>query len=233
TVPCGALLLTAERVLTGIGEPPEVVPGAALFARIMIPSVLPFFVFIVFRQTLQALGRLRAIVAVIVLANLINGLLDWVLIFGHLGAPAMGVAGSAWATTLSRWAMVAGLMAGSAFPSAAASPRARPLASARSHVRPGPSHRPSVHAGVGRLRDGDDADGSAGHCPCRGAPDRHQRGVADVHGAARGLGRGRRAGGSRGGTGRWPGRGPGGARGAHHRRRVHERDGVAAAGLAW
>jgi MATE family multidrug resistance protein len=111
TVPCGALLLTAERVLTGIGEPPEVVPGAALFARIMIPSVLPFFVFIVFRQTLQALGRLRAIVAVIVLANLLNALLDWVLIFGHLGAPAMGVAGSAWATTLSRWAMVAGLIA--------------------------------------------------------------------------------------------------------------------------
>jgi len=111
TVPCGALLLTAERVLTGIGEPPEVVPGAALFARIMIPSVLPFLVFIVFRQTLQALGRLRAIVAVIVLANLLNGLLDWVLIFGHLGAPAMGVAGSAWATTLSRWAMVAGLIA--------------------------------------------------------------------------------------------------------------------------
>lgn len=111
TVPCGALLLTAERVLTGIGEPPEVVPGAALFARIMIPSVLPFFVFIVFRQTLQALGRLRAIVAVIVLANLLNALLDWVLIFGHLGAPAMGVPGSAWATTLSRWAMVAGLIA--------------------------------------------------------------------------------------------------------------------------
>jgi MATE family multidrug resistance protein len=50
-------------------------------------------------------------VAIIVLANLLTGLLDWMLIFGRLGAPAMGVAGAAWATTVSRWAMIAGLMA--------------------------------------------------------------------------------------------------------------------------
>jgi multidrug resistance protein, MATE family len=111
SVPCGALLLTADPVLSAIGEPPELIPYASLFARIMIPSVAPFFGFIVFRQTLQALGRMRAIVTTIVLANLLNALLDWVLIFGHLGAPAMGVAGSAWATTVSRWAMLVGLLA--------------------------------------------------------------------------------------------------------------------------
>ena len=111
TVPCGALLLTAQPFLTWIGEPREVVPGAALFARIMIPSVAPFLAFVVFRQTLQAMGRMRAIVMIIVLANLLNGLLDWMLIFGRLGAPAMGVAGAAWATTASRWAMFAGLIA--------------------------------------------------------------------------------------------------------------------------
>ena len=111
TVPCGALLLTAQPFLTWIGEPREVVPAAALFARIMIPSVAPFLAFVVFRQTLQAMGRMRAIVMIIVLANLLNGLLDWMLIFGRLGAPAMGVAGAAWATTVSRWAMFAGLIA--------------------------------------------------------------------------------------------------------------------------
>jgi MATE family, multidrug efflux pump len=110
TVPCGALLLTADGFFTAIGEPAELVPAAALFARIMIPSVAPFFGFIVFRQTLQAIGRMRAIVTIIVLANLLNALLDWALIFGHLGAPPMGVAGAAWATTISRWAMLAGLV---------------------------------------------------------------------------------------------------------------------------
>lgn len=111
TIPCAALLLTAPGFLTWIGQPRELVPDAALYSRIMIPSVAPFFAFVVFRQTLQAMGRMRAIVVIIVLANLLNGLLDWMLIFGRLGAPAMGVAGAAWATTVSRWAMIAGLMA--------------------------------------------------------------------------------------------------------------------------
>ena len=110
TVPCGLLLLTAARFFRWIGEPAELVPNAALFARIMVPSVAPFFGFVVLRQTLQAMGRMRAIVVIIVLANLLNGVLDWVLIFGRLGAPAMGVAGAAWATTMSRWAMLAGLL---------------------------------------------------------------------------------------------------------------------------
>src|SRR4029077_20043354 len=43
-------------------------------------------------------------------SNLLNALLDWVLIFGHLGAPALGVPGSAWATTTSRWVMAALLL---------------------------------------------------------------------------------------------------------------------------
>lgn len=111
SVPTCVLLLTARRFLTWIGEPAAVIPDAARFARIMIPGVLPFFAFVVFRQSLQAMGRMRPIVLAIVLSNLLNALLDWVLIFGHLGAPAMGVPGSAWATTISRWVMAALLLA--------------------------------------------------------------------------------------------------------------------------
>lgn len=115
SIPTSLLLLTARPFLTWIGEPAAVIPDAAIFARIMIPGVLPFFAFVVFRQTLQALGRMRPIVLAIVLSNGLNALLDWVLIFGHLGAPPMGVPGSAWATTTSRWAMAA-LLLGLAWP---------------------------------------------------------------------------------------------------------------------
>ena len=110
SVPTCLLLLTARLFLTWIGEPAAVIPDAALFARIMIPGVLPFFAFVVFRQTLQAMGRMRPIVLAIVVSNVLNAVLDWVLIFGHLGAPAMGVPGSAWATTTSRWVMAAMLL---------------------------------------------------------------------------------------------------------------------------
>jgi MATE family multidrug resistance protein len=106
-----ALLLPAEPVLRGLRQPAEVVPLAAAFARLMVPGMLPFFGFIVLRQSLQAMGRMRPIVVTIVAANLLNAALDWVLIFGHLGAPPLGVVGSAWATTTSRWVMGLGLLA--------------------------------------------------------------------------------------------------------------------------
>jgi MATE family multidrug resistance protein len=103
SIPSAVLLLLAEPVLALLHQPADVVPLAARYSERLAPGVLPFFLFIVFRQSLQALGRTRPIVGTIVAANLVNALLNWVLIFGHLGLPAMGVAGSAWATTLSRW----------------------------------------------------------------------------------------------------------------------------------
>ncbi len=103
TVPSAVLLLLAEPILALLRQPADVSPLAAQYSVRMAPGVLPFFLFVVFRQSLQALGRTRPIVITIVVANVLNALLNWVLIFGHLGAPAMGVAGSAWATTLSRW----------------------------------------------------------------------------------------------------------------------------------
>jgi MATE family multidrug resistance protein len=73
--------------------------------------VLPFFLFIVLRQSLQSMHLTRPIMITIVVANLANAALNWVLIFGHLGAPQLGVVGSAWATTLSRWILVLLLLA--------------------------------------------------------------------------------------------------------------------------
>jgi MATE family multidrug resistance protein len=46
----------------------------------------------------------------IVVANLVNVVLNYAWIFGHFGFPAMGVLGSAWATAASRWLMAAILL---------------------------------------------------------------------------------------------------------------------------
>ncbi|MEO7986933.1 MAG: MATE family efflux transporter [Gemmatimonadales bacterium] len=103
SIPSAILLLAAAPILGLLHQPPDVVPLAVQYSVRMAPGVLPFFLFIVLRQSLQALGRPRSVVVTIVVANLVNAGLNWVLIFGHLGLPAMGVAGSAWATTSSRW----------------------------------------------------------------------------------------------------------------------------------
>jgi MATE family multidrug resistance protein len=105
SVPAMVLLWPAGTVLASLHQPAEVVPLASTYARLMVPGVLPFLAFTVFRQALQAMGRMRPIVVTIVAANLLNALLNWTLIYGHFGAPALGVAGAAWATTMSRWVM--------------------------------------------------------------------------------------------------------------------------------
>ncbi len=111
SIPSAILLVAAEPVLALLRQPADVVPLAADYSELLAPGVLPFFLFIVFRQSLQALGRLRPIVVVIVLANLANILLNFALVFGKWGFPALGVPGSAWATTISRWLLCLGLPA--------------------------------------------------------------------------------------------------------------------------
>ena len=111
TVLTALLMLPAHGVLVLTRQQPEIIPDTTAYVRISIPSVLPFLVFIVFRQTLQALHRVAPIVWTIVGANLSNAGLNWVFVYGHLGSPALGAAGSALATLVSRWLMAIALLA--------------------------------------------------------------------------------------------------------------------------
>ena len=112
SAPIGLLVLFVEPVLRWWGQSEAVVPLAATFARWQVWSVPAFLGFVVLRQSLQALHRVRPIVYAIVIGNLVNALLDWVLIHGHLGFPALGSEGCAIATSLSRWLMLGLLVAG-------------------------------------------------------------------------------------------------------------------------
>ncbi len=75
------------------------------------PAVIPYLVFASARSYLQALGFTKALVWGVVVANVVNLPLSWVLVFGDqfvadfgvtpLGVPALGVAGAGWASTVS------------------------------------------------------------------------------------------------------------------------------------
>ncbi len=111
SIPAVILLASASPIFTVLNQPTEVIPLASAYAVRTAPGTFPFLLFVVFRQSLQSMGRTAPIVGAIIGANLVNGALNWVLIFGHLGFPAMGVVGSAWATTISRLLLVVGLWA--------------------------------------------------------------------------------------------------------------------------
>lgn len=98
-------LLPGEWVLGALRQPADVVSDTAVYTRRRLLGVLPFFVFNVFRQTLQAMGPTRPIIIAALLANVVNVVANWVLIFGNLGAPALGVEGAGYATAISTWVM--------------------------------------------------------------------------------------------------------------------------------
>ena len=102
-----ALLLAPVRgLLVTFHQPAEIVPDAVAYLHISIAGVLPYFLFVVFRQTLQAMHRVAPIVWTVIVANLTNAGFNWVFVYGHLGSPTLGVAGSAIATAISRWVML-------------------------------------------------------------------------------------------------------------------------------
>jgi MATE family multidrug resistance protein len=59
-------------------------------------------VYVVLRRYLQAMHVVQPLMYALVIANLVNVFVNWLLIEGHLGFPALGVVGAAYATVFSR-----------------------------------------------------------------------------------------------------------------------------------
>jgi len=104
------LLLSTEEFLRGVGQEPRLVGAAGDYTRVQIASVPFFLVFTALRQYLQGRGIVRPAMWVMLFANVFNAGANWVLIFGKLGFPALGLYGAGIATALSRVVILAGLV---------------------------------------------------------------------------------------------------------------------------
>jgi MATE family multidrug resistance protein len=110
SVPVSLLILLARPALEAFDQPAELIPVAADYCRVSIFGVPAFLIFVALRQSLQAQHILRPLVITILLANLINLVLDWVMIHGALGIEPRGAVGCSWATVIGRWAQVGGVL---------------------------------------------------------------------------------------------------------------------------
>jgi multidrug resistance protein, MATE family len=93
-----------------VGIDVHVAGPAGSYLRVLIWGTLPLLLYGAARRYLQGVGQVRVVTVTFVLANLLNWLGNWVLIYGRLGAPAMGVRGSALSTVIARVAMAAALI---------------------------------------------------------------------------------------------------------------------------
>jgi MATE family multidrug resistance protein len=89
------LLSQVGPLLSALGQEPGLTYIAVDYIAILKWTVLPAVWFVVLRFFISALERPRAALVVTVLAIFLNAFGNWVLIFGNLGAPAMGVTGAA------------------------------------------------------------------------------------------------------------------------------------------
>ena len=85
-------------------------PWPPEYLDVLAWSIPPLLLYASFRRYLQGMGVARPVMIALVLANVLNALVNWILIFGRLGVPAMGVRGSAWATVVARIVMAAVLL---------------------------------------------------------------------------------------------------------------------------
>jgi len=88
----------------------EVAGPASGYLRLLNWGTLPLLLYGATRRYLQGVGQVRVITVTYVLANLINWFGNWVLIYGKLGFPALGVNGSAISTAFARVTMATALL---------------------------------------------------------------------------------------------------------------------------
>ncbi len=83
-------------------QPPEVLAAVNPFFMLLGLSLVPALVYLALRQFAESMGRPWVPMVIIMGGVLLNVVLNWVFIYGNLGAPRLGLAGSGISTLISR-----------------------------------------------------------------------------------------------------------------------------------
>lgn len=106
SVVVGAVMVAVLTVLAPhlqvFGAPADVTRLATPYFMWIVASMLPRIGIVVLKQTAEAMSNTHIALAIAIVANAANIALNWVFIYGNLGAPAMGLEGAGVATLLSR-----------------------------------------------------------------------------------------------------------------------------------
>ncbi len=88
--------------LDWFGQPPEVLAAVNPFFLLISASMVPVLLYLALRQYAEAMGRPWVPMIAMLATVALNVFLNWILIYGHWGAPALGLTGAGIATLVSR-----------------------------------------------------------------------------------------------------------------------------------
>ncbi len=98
----GLACLGGERFLLAVGQAPELARGGGRVMAMFSWGMPPILVGIATSFFLEGIRRPKAAMVITLGANVVNAGLNWIFIYGNLGAPALGAQGAILATSLSR-----------------------------------------------------------------------------------------------------------------------------------
>ncbi|MEL6918265.1 MAG: MATE family efflux transporter [Bacteroidota bacterium] len=101
------IILLCKPLMYLMKQPPEVVDLAIPYLDLVAFSLVPLIVFQAFKQFSEGLSQTKYPMYATVIANIVNIMLNYLLIFGTFGFPKLGIIGAAIGTLVSRCIMVA------------------------------------------------------------------------------------------------------------------------------
>jgi len=100
------IILLCKPLMHLMKQPEEVVALAIPYLDLVAFSLVPLIIFQAFKQFSDGLSMTRYPMYATILANIINVVLNYLLIFGKFGFPEMGIVGAAVGTLVSRFVML-------------------------------------------------------------------------------------------------------------------------------
>jgi MATE family multidrug resistance protein len=97
-----SLVAVAGPGLLHLDQPEEVVSMAIPYLNVVTFSLIPLMIFQTFRQFAEGLSDTKQAMMIVIISNIINVILNYIMIYGKLGFEPMGLLGAGYASFISR-----------------------------------------------------------------------------------------------------------------------------------
>jgi len=110
SLPCMLLIWNGDALLLTLGQEPDNAILAGTYLRAVIWGFFPAIAFASLKNFVSALSRPRSVMVIMLCGLVFNAIANYVLMFGKLGFPALGLAGIGWASSISLWGILIALV---------------------------------------------------------------------------------------------------------------------------